>query len=69
MLFNLEQSVRCVFVSHHEHSDVGEEACSDDQQHHRPGKPEAQVPKVKPAGTQVRKKHYYSTKIKSLKNL
>lgn len=44
----------CSFISdasspHHEYSDVGEEACGDDEQHHRPGKPEAQVPKVKPA--------------------
>jgi len=38
-----------VFVPHHEHSDIAEEACGDDQQHHRPGKPEAQVPKDKPS--------------------
>lgn len=36
-------------LSHREHRDVGEEGGSDDQQHHRPGKPESQVPKVKPS--------------------
>lgn len=35
-------------LSHHEQSDVGEEACRDDQNHHRPRKPEAQVFKDKP---------------------
>lgn len=33
----------------HEDGDVGEEARSDDQQHHRPGEPEAQVFKGEPA--------------------
>lgn len=39
----------CDVVSDHEQSDVGEESCSDGQQHHRPREPEAQDPKVKPA--------------------
>lgn len=41
----------------HEDGDVGEEARSDGQQHHRPGEPEAQVFKGEPAGGRKRQKY------------
>lgn len=62
----IKRSHQFVFSPHHENGDVGEEGCSDDQQHHRPGKPEAQVPKVKPAqsradlGTRVKTERLFN---------